>query len=81
MMSSSVNEPPDAAPVPMIAIFEGAEGGPLESIAQIATHKAMFAGNDAPIVLCEVDPIPGAPAPVVLKSFTGSLPVTRSCSD
>ena len=75
-MSSSVNEPPDAVPVPMMAIFDGAEGSPFESIAQMATHKVTFAGSDPPVVLCEIDPIPGAPAPVALNSFTGSLPVT-----
>jgi hypothetical protein len=60
----------------MMAMFEGAEGRPLESIAQMATHKVMFAGSDPPVVLCVIDPIPGAPAPVALNSFTGSLPVT-----
>ena len=75
-MSSSVNEPPAAVPVPMMAIFDGAEGSPFESIAQMATHKVMFAGSDPPVALCEIDPIPGAPAPVALNSFTGSLPVT-----
>ena len=36
----------------------------------------MSAGSDPPVVLCVIDPIPGAPAPVALNSFTGSLPVT-----
>ncbi len=60
----------------MMAIFDGAEGSPLESIAQMATRSVTLAGNDPPVADCEIDPIPGAPAPVALNSFTGSFPVT-----
>ena len=74
-MFSSVTEPPAAGPVPMIAIFDGAEGRPFESIAQTATRSVAFAGSDPPVADCEIDPIPCAPAPVALNSFTGSFPV------
>ena len=60
----------------MMAMFDGAEGRPFESIAQIATRSVAFAGSDPPVADCEIDPIPGAPAPVALNSFTGSFPVT-----
>jgi len=76
-MFSNVNVSVPDPEVPMMAIFEGAEGSPVESIAQMATRSVTFAGNDPPVVDCEIDPIPGAPAPVALNSLTGSFPVTR----
>jgi len=72
-MPSSVNAPPAAVPVPMMAIFDGAEGSPFESTAQMATRNITLAGNDPPVADCEIDPIPGAPAPVALNSFTGNF--------
>src|SRR5579871_6053558 len=76
-MFSSVNVSVPEPEVPMMAMFEGAEGNPLESMAQIATHRVTFAGSDPPVEDCAIEPIPGAPAPVALNSFTGSLPVTN----
>ena len=75
VMSSRENVPPDAVPVPMKAMLDGTEGTPFESIAQTPAHRVMSAGSDPPVVLCEIDPMPGAPAPVALNSLTGSLPV------
>ena len=60
----------------MMAMFDGAEGSPFESIAQMATRSVTLAGSEPPVEDCEIDPIPGAPAPVALNSFTGSFPVT-----
>ena len=60
----------------MMAMFDGAEGSPFESTAQMATRSVALAGNDPPVADCAIDPIPGAPAPVALNSFTGSFPVT-----
>jgi hypothetical protein len=74
-MPSKVNVSVPEDEVPMMAIFDGAEGSPLESIAQIATRSVALAGSDPPVADCEIDPIPGAPAPVALNSLTGSFPV------
>ena len=60
----------------MMAILDGADGSPFESSAQMATRNITLAGSDPPVADCEIDPIPGAPAPVALNSFTGSFPVT-----
>ena len=59
-----------------MAMFDGAEGSPFESIAQMATRKVTLAGSDPPVADCAIVPIPGAPAPVALNSFTGNFPVT-----
>jgi hypothetical protein len=75
-MSSSVNVPPDAVPVPMMAMFDGADGSRSNRWRRLATHSVMSAGSEPPVALCEIDPMPGAPAPVALNSFTGSLPVS-----
>ena len=73
-MSWSVNVPPAAGPVPMIAMFAGIEGTPFASSAHSDTHSVVLAGNDPPVPRM-IEPMPGAPAPVALNSFTGSLPV------
>jgi len=39
----------------MMAILEGAEGSPFESIAQMATRSVALAGSDPPVPACEID--------------------------
>lgn len=62
-MSSKVNVSVPDAEVPMMVILDGAEGSPFESVAQMATRNVTLAGNDPPVVDCEIDLIPGAPPP------------------
>jgi hypothetical protein len=47
-MPSNVNVSVPEVEVPTMAIFDGAEGSPLESIAQIATRSVALAGSDPP---------------------------------
>ena len=44
-------------------------------MAQMATYSVTIAGSDPPVEACPTSPMPGAPAPVALNSFTGSFPV------
>ncbi len=60
----------------MSVIFDGTEGSPLASMAQRETRNVWHAGKEPPVEDCEIIPITGAPAPVALNSFNGSLPVT-----
>ena len=50
-----MNAPSGAAPVPMMAIFDGAEGSPFESTAQTATRSVTLAGSDPPVVAGEIE--------------------------
>ncbi len=59
----------------MSVIFDGTEGSPLASMAQMETRNVWHAGKEPPVEDCEIIPITGAPAPVALNSFNGSLPV------
>ena len=53
-MPSNVNESVPEDEVPMMAIFDGADGRPLESIAQIATRSVTLAGSDPPVADCDI---------------------------
>jgi hypothetical protein len=48
-------------PVPRTAMFEGTDGRPLASSAQIDRYSVAQGGSDPPVELCEIDPMPGAP--------------------
>ena len=48
-MLSKVNVSVPVAEVPMMAIFDGAEGSPVESTAHMATRNVTLAGNDPPV--------------------------------
>src|SRR5579885_1017178 len=61
-----------------MAIREGVDGRPFESMAHRAIRNVAPPGRDPPVVLCEMVPITGPPAPVGLNSFTERLPVIAS---